>query len=63
MVNGPFRLMRHDHFFRDLPDNETKMRDVFVFAAPLPLLGRIAEMTFLRRYALGSLLREHGLPC
>ena len=33
------------------------MRDVFVFAAPFSLLGRIAELVFLRGY-MRKLLRE-----
>ena len=59
MTRGPFRLMRHDHFFRASRAGETEMRDVFVFAAPLPVLGRLAEITFLRRY-MQSLLRERN---
>jgi hypothetical protein len=35
------------------------MLDVFSFAAPLPILGRLAEIAFLRRYMLG-LLRERN---
>ena len=59
MISGPFRLMRHDHCFRALSADETEMRDVFVFAAPLPVLGRLAEIIFLRRY-MQSLLRERN---
>jgi hypothetical protein len=58
-IRGPFRLMRHDHFFRASSAHETEMRDVFVFAAPLPVLGRFADITFLRRY-MQSLLRERN---
>ena len=35
------------------------MRDVFRFAAPLPILGRLAETVFLRRY-MRMLLRERN---
>jgi hypothetical protein len=35
------------------------MKDVFSIAAPLPLLGPIAEALFLRRYML-ALLRERN---
>jgi ligand-binding SRPBCC domain-containing protein len=58
-VRGIFREMRHDHFFRSLSPGETEMRDVFVFAAPLPLLGRLAEWVFLRDY-MRNLLRERN---
>ena len=60
MVRGIFRSMKHDHFFRKLSPGETEMRDVFCFAAPLPVLGRLAEMFVLRRY-MQALLRERNL--
>jgi ligand-binding SRPBCC domain-containing protein len=50
MVQGAFRFMQHDHYFRSLSSCETEMKDAFRFAAPLPLLGRLAEIIFLRRY-------------
>ncbi|HWC96520.1 MAG TPA: SRPBCC family protein [Candidatus Sulfopaludibacter sp.] len=59
MIAGPFRSMQHDHFFRTLPGGQTEMRDVFRFAAPLPILGRLAELLVLRRY-MRRLLRERN---
>jgi len=59
MTQGIFRFMQHDHFFRSLSPNETEVKDVFCFAAPLPVLGRLAEMAFLRRY-MQALLRERN---
>jgi ligand-binding SRPBCC domain-containing protein len=59
MLQGAFRSMRHDHFFRTLHDGRTQMRDVFFFAAPLPLLGPLAEVLFLRTY-MQTLLRERN---
>jgi ligand-binding SRPBCC domain-containing protein len=59
MVRGIFRSMTHDHYFRQLPGGQTEMRDLFVFAAPVPVAGRIAEIIFLRRYMRG-LLRERN---
>jgi ligand-binding SRPBCC domain-containing protein len=59
MIEGGFRFMQHDHFFRALSPDETEMRDVFRFAAPLPLLGRLAEIALLRRY-MRALLRERN---
>ena len=50
MTDGPFRFMRHDHYFRRFSPEETEMKDVFCFAAPLPILGRLAEILILRRY-------------
>ena len=59
MRQGAFRSMQHDHFFRALSDAETEMKDVFCFAAPLGLLGRLAEGLVLRRY-MQRLLRERN---
>ena len=50
MIRGAFRSMNHDHYFRSLSPDETEMRDVFQFAAPLGILGRVAEFAVLRRY-------------
>jgi ligand-binding SRPBCC domain-containing protein len=49
MVRGAFAWMVHDHEF-DAVDGGTVLRDVFRFAAPLGLLGRVAEAVLLRRY-------------
>jgi ligand-binding SRPBCC domain-containing protein len=57
MVQGAFRFMEHDHFFRLLSSGQTEMKDVFRFAAPLPVLGRMAEIIVLRRY-MRALLHE-----
>lgn len=59
MLRGPFRSMKHDHVFRTLSEKEAEMKDVFCFEAPLPILGRIAEIMFLRRY-MRALLRERN---
>jgi ligand-binding SRPBCC domain-containing protein len=58
MVRGAFRSFEHDHFFAELGNGVTEMRDVLRFAAPVPLLGRVAEI-FLRRYLKGF-LRERN---
>jgi ligand-binding SRPBCC domain-containing protein len=59
MLRGAFRSMQHDHSFRTLPTLETEMRDVFRFAAPIPLLGGIAETLILGRY-MQALLHERN---
>ena len=58
-MRGPFRSMVHDHFFRSLPGVATEMRDVFCFAAPVPLLGRLIDTAILRRY-MDGLLHERN---
>lgn len=59
MVRGPFGRMEHEHWFGTRGANDTEMRDVFRFAAPLGILGRAAEWAVLRRYMAG-LLRERN---
>jgi hypothetical protein len=59
MVRGIFRFMQADHLFRSLGPGVTEMRDRFCIAAPLPVLGPMAEVLFLRRYML-ALLRERN---
>lgn len=59
MTEGAFRSMQHDHFFRSLDPDKTEMSDRLIFAAPLPLLGRLAEILFLSRY-MKKLLQERN---
>lgn len=59
MIKSAFKRMEHDHYFLATTPNETVMTDVFRFAAPLPILGKIAEMAVLRRY-MRNLLRERN---
>jgi hypothetical protein len=59
MVKGIFRSMQADHVFRSLPSGATELRDTFAIAAPLPILGPIAEALFLRRYMI-ALNRERN---
>lgn len=59
MIEGAFRFMQHDHFFKSLSANVTEMKDHFVFSAPLPILGRIAEKLVLERY-MTNLLRHRN---
>jgi hypothetical protein len=59
MVKGIFRLMQADHLLRSLPSGVTELKDIFVIAAPLPILGPIAEALFLRRYMM-ALNRERN---
>lgn len=59
MITGAFQSMNHDHFFRTISTGRTEMRDVFRFAAPIPILGRIAEVLVLTRY-MRMLLHERN---
>jgi hypothetical protein len=59
MTRGIFRSMQADHFFCSNEAGMTEMRNDFRFAAPLSILGLIAERLFLRSYML-NLLRERN---
>lgn len=50
MVRGAFESFTHDHWFEPLPDGGTLMRDQLDFAAPLGVLGWIAERAVLQSY-------------
>lgn len=49
MIRGVFHRLVHDHYFEDV-SNGTCMIDVLDLAAPLGLLGRMAETMFLTSY-------------
>jgi hypothetical protein len=59
MVKGIFRFMQADHRLRGLPSGFTELKDFFSIAAPLPILGLIAERIFLRSYMM-KLNRERN---
>ena len=61
MLRGMFKSFEHDHYFSHLPDGSTLMRDELRFAAPLGLLGLIAESLVLRRYLTGFLEQRNRL--
>ena len=49
MVEGAFRMMRHEHHFE--PDGEgTVMTDRFEFASPFGDVGRMFDRLFLQGY-------------
>lgn len=60
MVEGAFRWMRHDHVLEAIGPDMTEMRDVFQFAAPVPVVGWVVERLVLRRY-MTNFLRERNL--
>jgi ligand-binding SRPBCC domain-containing protein len=49
MVRGPLRMLVHDHYF-DAVSAGTRMRDVFEFAAPFGVAGRLADRIVLTGY-------------
>jgi len=50
MVRGPFARLDREHHFAADDQGGTVMRDVFDFAAPFGLLGRVAARLVLTEY-------------
>jgi ligand-binding SRPBCC domain-containing protein len=59
MTEGAFKFMQHDHHFASISDTTTEVRDRFTFAAPIRVLGLLAERLFLPRY-MDDLLRTRN---
>lgn len=58
MVKGVFQEIKHLHEF--VPQSSgTLMRDVFAFRAPWGILGRVAEIVFLKGYMKELLLARN----
>lgn len=56
MVNGAFKSFRHEHWFSFSESlGETTMKDVFEYRSPFGLLGRLADLLFLKKYMIGLL--------
>ncbi|MEM9929039.1 MAG: SRPBCC family protein [Bacteroidota bacterium] len=50
---GPFALWHHQHWFKDLGDDRTEMKDILHYQAPLGVLGSLADWLFVRRQVEG----------
>jgi len=61
MLRGMFKSFEHDHFFDQLPDGTTLMRDELRFAAPFGPFGWLAETLVLRRYLARFLVQRNRL--
>jgi ligand-binding SRPBCC domain-containing protein len=59
MVRGAFQHIHHDHYFEQQGD-QTLMRDVFDYAAPLGILGRLVEQFVLTHYLRRLLERRNA---
>ena len=59
-TDGPFKHFVHDHYFEDLGNGMTRMRDVIEFASPYAALGRVVDRAYLTSY-LKKLITQRGL--
>jgi ligand-binding SRPBCC domain-containing protein len=49
MVDGPFHTMKHRHIFQ-VKEGYTLMVDEFEYKSPLGILGKVADLVFLKSY-------------
>lgn len=59
MVKGAFKRFDHDHFFTATAETTTEMIDVFDYASPLGLAGKIVDALILKSY-MTQLLEERN---
>ena len=60
MEKGIFHSFRHTHYFEE-KNGTTIMKDSFVYKAPLGLLGKLADVLFLKDYMEKFLSRRNML--
>ena len=58
-TRGPFRSLRHEHYFKDLGGCSTQMTDRMTVSAPLGPLGAMVTRLLLAPY-LQRLLRQRA---
>lgn len=59
MQKGVFKSFKHDHFFEDIENNKTLMKDIFDYKSPFGIFGNIADKLFLKSY-MRSFLTERN---
>ncbi len=60
MVSGAFKSFKHEHIFKQSSDDDyTLMVDKFHFQSPFGLLGKLANILFLKRYMTNLLMTRN----
>lgn len=54
MVSGAFKSFKHEHHFK-VENNKILMTDVFTYQSPFGILGKLADVLFLKRYMINLL--------
>ncbi|WBX77363.1 SRPBCC family protein [Tenacibaculum ovolyticum] len=55
MLSGAFKSFRHEHYF-SYEENTTTLIDVLQYVSPLGILGKLADLLFLKRYMTNFLI-------
>lgn len=58
MVQGAFKSFVHTHQFEETPQG-TLMTDIFDYQSPLGILGKVADVLFLKRYMSKFLIKRN----
>ena len=58
MTKGAFKSFKHEHFFESIKEG-TLMRDIFDYKSPLGILGKLADLIFLKKYMTYFLLERN----
>ncbi len=66
MVRDAFKSFKHEHIFKESYDNKfdihyTIMTDIFHFQSPFGVLGKLANIIFLKRYMTNLLATRNAL--
>ena len=61
--SGPFRSWRHEHEFRWVDNDTTRLTDRVTYTVPFGMLGRLADRLFVRRQVDAMFrYRQEALP-
>lgn len=58
MEQGIFKHFKHEHLFKTV-DQQTLMTDLFDYESPLGIIGKLADVLFLKRY-MTALLKKRN---
>ncbi|MEZ5004399.1 MAG: SRPBCC family protein [Chitinophagales bacterium] len=60
MTKGAFKSFNHQHLFKKA-NNGTVMIDIFDYQSPLSILGRVADVLFLKNYMTNLLIQRNSI--
>lgn len=46
---GPYKMWHHEHWFKELPEEKTVMKDKISYKIPFGFLGHIAQAIFIKK--------------
>lgn len=58
MVQGAFKSFKHEHLFVSR-DQGTVMTDIFTYRSPFGILGKVADVLFLKKYMERFLIQRN----